>query len=260
MDTLESTLKNARSTLYHKGYLTSVSQDVRTLPTSQAQLQRQSSGSRWLSAETLAGKIGAPKVRLAYYRQITGLLGELQALLPYLQQEGQGEIVEQLLKTYARPNNTAALTSLLTPEEAAEVEAQRADSRGGREHNRGYGYLSPESGVSYAIGRKKTATAQAYILPLPQTASNSKDEPALGQILVNSKPISQYFPSDADRSQILRPFALTECVGKYNVFILVSGSGMSSQTQAATVACARALAARDLSDDQAARKILSKGE
>jgi small subunit ribosomal protein S9 len=197
-----------------------------------------------------------------------------------LQQEGKGEVVAQLLKEYARPSNNAAATSLLSEEQAAEVAAAQASNVGGRENNRGYGYLSRDSGISYAIGRKKTASARAWILPLPETStpvvrstegaeadgaqakanSTSDEEPALGQILINSRPISRYFPAAAERSVILRPFTLTENLGKYNVFVLVAGSGTSSQAQAVAVACARALAARDLSDENVTRQILSKGK
>lgn len=79
----------------------------------------------------MASKIGTSKVRLAYYRQITGLLSELQALLPYLREEGSGETVEQLLKKYARPSNNAAATSLLSTEDAAAVAAAQASNVGG---------------------------------------------------------------------------------------------------------------------------------
>lgn len=233
----------------------------------------------------MAPKIGTSKVRLAYYRQITGLLGELQALLPYLQQEGTGETVEQLLKQYARPSNNAAATSLLSAEDAAAVAATQASNVGGRENNRGYGYLARDSGISFAIGRKKTASARAWILPLPQPKEPSSPaqtssenaaagtpemqahaglageaEPVLGQILINSKSISTYFAEAAQRSLLLRPFSLTDNLGKFNVFILVAGGGVSSQAQAAAVACARALAARDITEENVTRKILSKAD
>ncbi|KAK9899053.1 ribosomal protein S5 domain 2-like protein [Cystobasidium minutum MCA 4210] len=280
LDQLQSTVKTTRSTLYHQGYLSSVSQDVRTLsPLSSSTTtkdSRQTPGVRWLDAEGMASKIGTGKIRLAYYRQITSLLSELQALLPLLQQEGQGEELAKLLKEHARPDLNAATRSLLSEEAAAELAlAQGSQIGGGRENNRGYGYLARDTGISFAIGRKKTASARAWILPLPvtQTATESptekasKDasspvqtEPALGQILINSRPISKYFPDAAARSLILRPFSLTENLGKYNVFVLTSGGGPSSQAQATAVACARALAARDLSEEQVTRQILSKAD
>lgn len=283
LDSLQATLKTSRSKLYHQGYLTSVSQDVRTItPIDTVQPHRPATGVRWLSAEDMASKIGTSKVRLAYYRQITGLLSELQALLPYLQEEGSSETIEQLLKKYSRPNVNAAATSLLSAEDAAALAISQASNVGGRENNRGYGYLARDSGISFAIGRKKTASARAWILPLPVTAEKSSEEPAskdastestevtvktdsepepaLGQILINNKPISTYFPTAAERSLILRPFTLTDNLGKYNVFVLVAGSGISSQAQAVAVACARALAARDLTEENFTRQILSKGE
>lgn len=279
LDTLQSTVKSTRSSLYHQGYLTSVSQDVRTLSQSIIKETRQTPGVRWLDAEDMASKIGTGKIRLAYYRQITSLLSELQALLPYLQQEGQGEAVAQLLKEHARPDLNAAARSLLSEEAAAELALTQSSTIGGRENNRGYGYLARNTGISFAIGRKKTASARAWILPLPVTEASSQSattsssaeatpaqeaqsesEPALGSILINSRPISSYFPDAAARSLILRPFSITENLGKYNVFILASGGGPSSQAQAIAVACARALAARELSEEQVTRQILNKGE
>lgn len=275
VESLQATVNTTRSSLYREGYLKSVSQDYRTLTLGAKAIQdRNATGARWLEARDMATKIGTTKVRLSYYRQIISLLNELQALLPYLQQEGRGESITKLVQEYTRPHHNDLTASLLSPEQVAELTAKRLNKIGGRETNRGFGYLDQDTGISYAIGKKKTATAKAWILPVPLTStpeaqegeqseslsSTSESEPPLGQILINKKALSAYFPLAAERSIIVRPFTLTENLGKYNVFVLVQGSGISSQAQAVSVACARALAARDLSEEQITRKILNKGE
>lgn len=62
-----------------------------------------------------------------------------------------------------------------------------------------------------------------------------------GEILVNEKPINQYFPSQTAQVKWLKPLRLTDSVGKYWATIKVEGSGKSSQIDAIVHALSRAL-------------------
>ena len=78
----------------------------------------------------------------------------------------------------------------------------------------------------------------------------------IGQVLINNKPLSQYFTSSVKCTDVLRPFALTGLLGKYNVFALARGGGQSGQADAVKLAIAKALF---VFEGDAVRRILRKG-
>jgi small subunit ribosomal protein S9 len=79
------------------------------------------------------------------------------------------------------------------------------------------------------IGRRKTATARLYI------------QPGKGEIIVNHKPIEEYFPVKARRNVALHAMSVTETEGKYDIKITVRGGGSTGQAGAISHALARAL-------------------
>lgn len=281
---LASQVSQTRSVLFHTGYLGSVSSALPVPITGTGP----GTGTRWIPPQDIASKLALSKIRLAAYRRITALLAELQSLQPLLSKlkdenlPGLSESVRtrekeltELLESFKRVDTRAAAVS-----------SEEADARQGQKRNRKHGYWDQNTGLSYASGKKKTASARAWLVPIPPSTSTSSpgtssdlDSP-IGRILVNAVPASSYFPSAttsaSHTSLLLRPFSLTDTLGRYNVFILVRGGGMSAQAKAAQVACARALAAcPDASGTEAElekgategvqaegtrRKILSKGD
>jgi len=83
--------------------------------------------------------------------------------------------------------------------------------------------------IIFAVGRRKEAAARVRLI---------KDK---GQILVNDKPIDQYFPLDVQKSKYLKPFHLTKSENLYHATIKVEGSGKSSQLLAVIHGLSRAL-------------------
>lgn len=83
-----------------------------------------------------------------------------------------------------------------------------------------------------AVGRRKTATARVTL------KSAGKDGAA---ILVNGKPLEQYFPIKTERDVVMAPLALTERVEQYSVTINVRGGGLAGQAGAIRLGIARAL-------------------
>ncbi|KAJ2733294.1 37S ribosomal protein S9, mitochondrial [Coemansia sp. BCRC 34962] len=63
----------------------------------------------------------------------------------------------------------------------------------------------------------------------------------LGDVLVNGKPLAEYFFHGTDRDSVLFPFQVANKVGHYNVFLKVSGGGRTGQAEACQLAVARAL-------------------
>lgn len=82
----------------------------------------------------------------------------------------------------------------------------------------------------YAVGRRKTAIARVRL-------TEGKDE-----IVVNGKPISQYWPGKALETQYLEPLRTTNTHEKYTASVKVAGSGVNGQVGAFILAISRALA------------------
>lgn len=89
---------------------------------------------------------------------------------------------------------------------------------------------TPKKSFFHAHGRRKTATARVRLY------TSGK-----GEILVNDKPISEYFPGEASKIIYEKPFSLTETLGKIDASIKIAGSGLSSQLSAVTHGISKAL-------------------
>lgn len=83
--------------------------------------------------------------------------------------------------------------------------------------------------IFWGTGRRKTSTARVRIL---------KGD---GKILVNDRPIEEYFPIALTRKIIMQPLTVTETIGKFNVFANINGGGPSGQAGALRHGIARAL-------------------
>jgi small subunit ribosomal protein S9 len=81
----------------------------------------------------------------------------------------------------------------------------------------------------YGTGRRKTSTARVFL------------RPGSGVVTINRKPIEQAFPTEALRTQIRRPLALTETADKFDVLATIAGGGIAGQAGALRLGIARAL-------------------
>ena len=66
-----------------------------------------------------------------------------------------------------------------------------------------------------------------------------------GKWKVNKREFDAYFPSEALRKYITQPLALTNTVGRYDIYVKVSGGGNAGQAGALRHAIARALSIAD---------------
>lgn len=80
------------------------------------------------------------------------------------------------------------------------------------------------------IGRRKRASARVRIFA-----------GGTGNIIVNDKPVEEYFGRFGDPAIIRRPFAAAEASGSFDVTVKVSGGGMTGQRDAILLGIARAL-------------------
>lgn len=94
------------------------------------------------------------------------------------------------------------------------------------------------------LGRRKTATARVRLF-------SGGD----GTVVVNDKPLNEYFRRQADVVHLTEPLRATNTEGSFNVSVLVTGGGMSGQSGAVRLGIARAL----LKVDPDLRPVLRKG-
>ena len=86
----------------------------------------------------------------------------------------------------------------------------------------------------YGTGRRKTAVARVRLYP------------GAGSIVINDKPLEEYFPRDIDRLLVHEPLRATNTLDQFSVMARVKGGGISGQAGAVRHGIARALVAADL--------------
>lgn len=80
-----------------------------------------------------------------------------------------------------------------------------------------------------ATGRRKTAVARVRVTE------------GKGQILINDRPLDDYFAEDKDRGAVLGPLRVTDQVGRVDVFVRAHGGGTTGQAGAVCQGIARAM-------------------
>lgn len=83
--------------------------------------------------------------------------------------------------------------------------------------------------ANLGTGRRKTATARIRI------------SVGTGKIVVNGRPLENYFTVEQHRGMVLQPFVVTATSGKYDVAVNVAGGGPNGQAGAVRHGIARAL-------------------
>ena len=83
----------------------------------------------------------------------------------------------------------------------------------------------------YATGRRKTAIARTWI------------KPGSGEIVINNRPVEDYFPIEIIRADMIQLFKITNTLGSYDVKATVVGGGIAGQADAVRHGITRALVA-----------------
>ncbi len=81
----------------------------------------------------------------------------------------------------------------------------------------------------YATGRRKSSTARVFL------------SPGTGQVKINKREVSDYFPREILRLIMTQPLELIEQNGNFDMYITVKGGGPSGQAGAVRHGIARAL-------------------
>jgi small subunit ribosomal protein S9 len=108
-----------------------------------------------------------------------------------------------------------------TPTTDAPVEAAPVRRRGKLDKN----------GVALGTGRRKTSVARVRL----QAGS--------GQIVINGRPLAEFFRSERNRLQVESPLRATDQLGALDVWVKVEGGGTTGQAGAILLGISRALEA-----------------
>lgn len=82
---------------------------------------------------------------------------------------------------------------------------------------------------NYGTGRRKTAVARVFM------------KPGTGNIVVNGKPVDEFFSRETGRMIVRQPLVLTGNVNKFDIMVNVIGGGESGQAGAVRHGITRAL-------------------
>lgn len=94
-----------------------------------------------------------------------------------------------------------------------------------------------------ANGRRKTASARVRVYP------------GTGDIIVNNKPMEQYFGREASRHRVLAPLRATRRLDTTNISVQVKGGGESGQAVAVSHGIARALVKSEEAGSEGQREL-----
>ncbi|OZA23509.1 MAG: 30S ribosomal protein S9 [Hydrogenophilales bacterium 17-64-11] len=82
---------------------------------------------------------------------------------------------------------------------------------------------------NYGTGRRKESVARVFI------------KAGSGKIVVNDKPVDEYFSRETGRMIVRQPLVLTDNLSKFDIMVNVSGGGESGQAGAVRHGITRAL-------------------
>jgi len=90
--------------------------------------------------------------------------------------------------------------------------------------------MSPERSASvWATGKRKSSVARVQL------------QPGAGEVLVNDRPLAEYFGRETSRMIVNQPFEITSTLNQFRVAVNVQGGGVAAQAVAIRHGITRAL-------------------
>lgn len=74
-----------------------------------------------------------------------------------------------------------------------------------------------EHNRSFTLASRKTSRARVYLIP------------GIGQVYINGQPMSTYFPKLCWRESVIKPFEVTQTMGRFNIWALAHGGGLTGK-------------------------------
>jgi small subunit ribosomal protein S9 len=95
--------------------------------------------------------------------------------------------------------------------------------------------MAMQSQYNYGTGRRKSSVARVFM------------KPGTGKIIVNDRPIDEFFSRETGRMVVMQPLELTNHIATFDVMVNVIGGGESGQAGAVRHGITRALIDYDAS-------------
>jgi small subunit ribosomal protein S9 len=89
--------------------------------------------------------------------------------------------------------------------------------------------ISSNPSQNYGTGRRKSSTARVFL------------RKGTGKIVVNDKPLDQYFGRQTARMIVRQPLVLTDSTEKFDILVTAAGGGTTGQAGAIRLGISRAL-------------------
>ena len=86
-----------------------------------------------------------------------------------------------------------------------------------------------KGGFIWGTGRRNSSVARVRV------------KPGKGQLLINKRPVHEYFHLEKDRNAVIAPLKATDTANTLDVFVNVKGGGTTGQAGATMLGIARAL-------------------
>jgi small subunit ribosomal protein S9 len=102
--------------------------------------------------------------------------------------------------------------------------------------------MSDEVRYYEAVGRRKRAVARVRLYP------------GEGEMVINGKPLKEYFGRPQDWRDVMAPLVTTESQNRFNLSVIVKGGGVTGQAHAVRHGISRALLRADPEAKMALRR------
>ncbi|GAA5867052.1 hypothetical protein JCM8547_008425 [Rhodosporidiobolus lusitaniae] len=277
LTSLEHTLTTTRTHLFKQGLLPSISSSIAHDAEFHAVLPHPRAR-RWRTAKDMATYLRTgTDLKTSQYKRLTAVLAHLEGILPYARvadsltadadlsaaNTAPSLVVDPVTVATGRPSSSplspgssSSAPSSVRGEPAHGLHAQLEEllarfqqaaavsSTGvtvervvGKDRRLG---KQDEQQRTMAVGRRKESGARVWIVPT-QPPANGGGAP-LGRVLVNTRPINEYFSQPSHRHDAVKALGIVDSLGAFNVFALVKGGGQAAQSEAVAMGLARALA------------------
>lgn len=133
-------------------------------------------------------------------------------------------------KTTAKATKKATPAKKTTVSKAATKTTTKATTKTATAAKTTTSVATPKlNNATYATGKRKDSVARVYLMP------------GRGNIVINDRPMAEYFRRPVLQMILNQPFTVTKREGAYDAFVMVMGGGLSGQAGAVKHGISKAL-------------------
>ncbi|KAK4048180.1 37S ribosomal protein S9, mitochondrial [Microbotryomycetes sp. JL201] len=255
LQTLDDAHTKARTHLFHSGLLPSVDAALSSVANANmAAVLPHPRAKRWKPLKDMSAFVKhGHDLKSSQYKRLVATLSDLEALLPYahvadslndgdapsLRSQHSDGLQQSSTEHLLPPSDVRSLRDQLEGL-LARFEQPPLISSTGVAVTRKAGKFRQLATVDalgrvLAVGKRKESSARVWLAPVTDMQQD------IGRVLVNAQPVSVYFADHTHHIAAVKPLALTESLGAFNLFAIARGGGLAAQADAVAMGAARAL-------------------